>query len=639
MNVQSENSRRLLCRWLGWFFALNIGVLCLLGLMYLPFIPSFNGGLFITHAGTLTAWIFTVFAFIGQFSIFGFVACAIAMLATLLIPKKSISMLFAILLSSFLVLFILTDVMVYHLYHFHFGSVFWHILRSGAISEVLVFSTREWVISVSVVVLVVCAEIILSRLTWRWVSRTKKRGHGFSVAVGLLGSVLISYAIYMGSLPQNGSGKELAKSSNAHLIVMAAKIVPYYNATLGLLIPEKNAQAQLAMIDDGYFAQNKQVNKKLNYPTHLLQVHGEKHHLNIVMITIDTWRFDAMNKKITPNIDAFAQQSLQFEDHISGGNCTRPGIFSMFYGIPANYWTAMQSQETGPLLIHELLKQHYQMGIYASASLQYPAFNQTVFRQVPNLQVDTPGNSSAQRDAKITQEFKQFVAKRNTNKPFFSFLFYDEVHNWCGSDQPYAKPFQPAVKVCDRLVLDKDTNPVPYLNRYDNAAHYVDGLVGQVLNTLKQKHLLKNTIVVITADHGEEFNDENLGYWGHASAFDRYQVHVPMIVYWPGMQPRKIGYATSHFDIVPTLMQQVLGVTNTLPSYTVGQSLFTKGKRPFYIVGSYVDYAVLQPKRINVFYSGGNYDIQNRDGQELQDATIDSHALNASFKQLNRFFK
>lgn len=620
------------------FFLFNVGLMLLPAIGYCSFLPTLHSGPGVTFISVIVAWVFSLLATIGQLSLLSCFACLIALLIISFIPQKWLAFLLAVVFGASLVLFVVADVAVYHLYHFHFGGVFWDILRSGALSEVLVFSTSEWVLAACLLLFVVLVEVLLVRYTWSRVLRNNKQNSMKMFAL-LFGIFWFAFAIYGYSLSlTTNSNNNAALRSNAHLIIMSAKIVPYYSNTLAVLANGRVSSANIDSADDGYFAQNSGVTHRLHYPLHPLQIQHKKQPYNIVVITIDTWRHNAMTAKVTPNIAQFAQQSIQFDHHISGGNCTQPGIFTMFYGLPATYWSATLAQHTGPAFINALLHQHYQLGIYASASLHYPAFNDNVFSHVPNLEVETKGATSAVRDQAITGEFKQFITQRNKKHPFFSFLFYDEVHNWCGSDQPYQKPFQPAIQSCDRMALSGNTSPIPYLNRYDNAAHYVDGLVGHVLNTLKSQHLLKHTIVIITADHGEEFNDENLGYWGHASAFDRYQIHVPMIVHWPGMKPTTITYPTSHFDIVPTLMQRVLGVKNPIADYSVGQSLFKKGGRPFYVVGSYTNYAVLQPQRINVFYTEGSVDVQNRDAQEIAGATMNPKVFAASLQQLNQYY-
>src|SRR5207249_3295947 len=98
-----------------------------------------------------------------------------------------------------------------------------------------------------------------------------------------------------------------------------------------------------------------------------------------------------------------------------------------------------------------------------------------------------------------------------------------------------------------------------YLNDYRNSVNYVDGLVGDVVRSLEAAGLMGNTIVVVTGDHAEEFNDNGAGYWGHSSNFTEYQTHVPMVMYVPGQPPRRVTAVTTHVDIPTTLIQEICG--------------------------------------------------------------------------------
>lgn len=75
---------------------------------------------------------------------------------------------------------------------------------------------------------------------------------------------------------------------------------------------------------------------------------------------------------------------------------------------------------------------------------------------------------------------------------------------------------------------------------------------------------LKDTIVIVTGDHGQEFNEYEINYWGHGSNFGEYQLRAPMVVHWPGKQARRIDYRTENFDIAPNLMEGALGCAATL---------------------------------------------------------------------------
>ena len=55
-----------------------------------------------------------------------------------------------------------------------------------------------------------------------------------------------------------------------------------------------------------------------------------------------------------------------------------------------------------------------------------------------------------------------------------------------------------------------------------------------------------------------------MGYWVHASAYTPYQLHVPLLVYWPGKTPQVYSYFITHYDIVPTLMTEIFGCQNPL---------------------------------------------------------------------------
>ena len=120
-------------------------------------------------------------------------------------------------------------------------------------------------------------------------------------------------------------------------------------------------------------------------------------------------------------------------------------------------------------------------------------------------------------------------------------------------------PFRPSAREVNYLRLDNETDPTPLLNRYRNSVHYVDALIGRVLDAMEQQGLLENSVIVVTGDHGQEFNDSRRNYWGHGSNFTRYQTGVPLLLYSPTLPPGVHRHRTTHFDIVPTLMRDHLG--------------------------------------------------------------------------------
>lgn len=612
--------RRDLCRWAGLFFIVNTLLFIGIGCFYLPILPQDIVLLpLVSVTGNIAVWCFTIAAMIGQMAIIALVAYCITLILICCFPFRWFAFFVAGSQATIIIWLLIADNIVYHQYRFHLLDMAWQILTSGAGSQVLVFSTVEWLLALLITVTLVIMEYSIARLILLKIHSYHLKKYGLGSLFIFCLCLLFSYSLFFHAKSSNVSDEN--ELNYNHLMISATKIIPYYD----------NVFNRFYAINKIFWKKSVDGGKKkiFHYPLSEINSYPPSSPLNIVMIVIDTWRQDMLNPKITPNISQLARRSWNFKNHYSGGNWTQPGIFSMFYSIPPNYWASVLKQKHGPVIIRQLLKNNYQMSILGSASLLFPAFEKTVFKEVPDLQIETSGNTSAERDIKITEQFQQFIQSRDKNKPFFSFLFYDEVHSWCGSSQPYSKPFQPAIQHCDRLTLTNDTDPNPYLNRYRNSVRFVDGLVGEAVQALEKQHLLKNTIIIITADHGEEFNDERTNHWGHASGFSSAQVKVPLIVYWPKLGAREINYQTSHYDIVPTLLTGVLGSTNALSDYSVGYPLLAETQRPYLIIDGYTDYAVLKDSQVTTIYDDGKYRVQS----------LDHNTQKNVFNDLNRYLK
>jgi membrane-anchored protein YejM (alkaline phosphatase superfamily) len=201
---------------------------------------------------------------------------------------------------------------------------------------------------------------------------------------------------------------------------------------------------------------------------------------------------------------------------------------------------------------------------------------------------------------------------RDSSKPFFSFLFYDAPHG------PYSYPadfekITTSNKSPNYLTVGKK-DAATLKNSYKNAIMFDDFQVGRVLDAIRQRGLLENTIVMISADHGEEFYES--GYLGHNSAFTDEQTRVPLVMYLPGAGPGKIDYMTSHLDVVPTLMKR-LGYTSDTGLYSQGEDLFDGRGHDNVVVASWDTCSVTgNDKSYTVFsletYNAGSFEVRKR---------------------------
>ncbi|MEE8310801.1 MAG: sulfatase-like hydrolase/transferase [Candidatus Binatia bacterium] len=356
----------------------------------------------------------------------------------------------------------------------------------------------------------------------------------------------------------------------------------------------------------------------LRYPLEPLEFATPADLPDIVWVVLDSWRSDAFNPEVTPNIHEFGRNSILFDRHIATGNATRFGIFGMFYGLHGVYWHPVLAAQRGPVLVDRLIDLGYRFKVITPSPLTFPEFRRTVFVEVRSQLMDQlPGETLIDRHVQTVETFEAFteqVARERaagSDDPFFSFMFFDSTHAPYDFPDDHV-PFRPYAGEISYAGRNLEAQREPILNRYRNAISWLDLLTGRVVDALEQADLLEGTIVLITGDHGEEFGEH--GLWGHNSAFTDEQIHVPFVLRIPGREHAVIDYATSHQDIAPTFME-LLGVENRASDYSNGRSLFDRSSERRIVACGWSECAWIHDDGCVVFgTSGGNsFSLEARD--------------------------
>jgi membrane-anchored protein YejM (alkaline phosphatase superfamily) len=368
----------------------------------------------------------------------------------------------------------------------------------------------------------------------------------------------------------------------------------------------------------------------LSYPLNELQCNSEPR-MNLLLVLVDAMRSDMLTEVTAPNISRYAAtKATNFSEHFSGGNSSRMGAFSLFYGLPPGYWSSFESLQRSSVLVDRLQSEGFQLGIFSSQTMYRPVvLDRTAFANVSNLRMGTEPLSDPawKRDQKLTEEWFTWLSDRDSAKPFFGFLFYDA-----------ATVKKPPPDYPVRFTAATDDPQQQRLAEYKTAVHFNDSLIGQVLDDLQHRGLSENTVVIISSDHGEEFDDSGAGLEKHGSGYSRYQLQTPMVVAWPGRSTGEVfTHRTSHYDIVPTLMQDLLGCDNPATDYSVGNNLFEQQPWNWLIAGSYYNYAVLEPDKITITYPNGGVEVRDWDYKLLDNPEFDGDTLSAVAEQNTRF--
>ena len=425
-----------------------------------------------------------------------------------------------------------------------------------------------------------------------------------------------------------------------------AKPLAYYSNNLMGTLSVLKTMKKYGWIDEEALEKQKAMSLErksdLNYPLTPIVGEDPKQPTNIMFIVIDSWRADTFNADNSPNLWSYAQNGKIFNQHYSTGNATRTGIFGMFYGIPGTYWHGMIVNRQSPVFIDRLQALNYQLGLFAAAKLTNPEFHETAFSKVPNLRIGSSGKVAGGIDEELTQDWLKWYEKRDRNKPTFSFLFYDSPHGY-SFPKDYPHQYKPMLDEVNYLKLSNDSDRSLMMNRYKTSVHYVDSIVKQVLDKLKETGDAENTLVIITGDHGQEVNDNLQNFWGHNGNFTDPQVKVPFAIIGPKIQADKLWnnqVLTSHQDIVPTLMKNYLGVTTKIHDYSVGEDLLgPQIQRDWILTSSYSKYGIVTPKNILEVGAVGQFEILDKKNQPMSDQEPNYAHVQAALEQISRFNK
>lgn len=516
---------------------------------------------------------------------------------------------------------------VFQLYKFHLnGFVFDMAFGTGA-GQVFVFNSALLLKSIGILAYIFLVEVSLLYISKKF-SKYIRRQYAVITTLFLLGCIVISHL-----------GHAYAAVAGKVSIENAALCLPqFYPLTANRLMLRLGVVKKENLYTDYQETGNRQA---VNYPLHPLETTDSIIPPNIIFLLIDSWNPRSFTPETCPQLCRFSQKSETYLRHWSSSNGTRGGIFGWFFGLTPSYWKYFEVAQIQPLFIERLLGLNYDIQTFASATLANPPFDKVIFGKVKNIRTETAGATPFERDNRLTADFlnylKQYKQSSDSPKPFFAFLFYDLLH---AIDLPanYPRKFKPSWEYADYINLNNDTDPSPFFNLYRNCAWHVDSLVGLIFQKLEESGLLGNTIILISGDHSQEFNENRKNFWGHNGNFSDAQIHVPLLYYYPGIIPRTISHRTTHYDIVPTLMHDWLGVENPVSDYSMGCKLGDSIRPPFHIAGSFANYAIITDSVIYEKKTAGQLVVTDKELNKYKKGS-DSQLLQNAILFKNRFLK
>jgi arylsulfatase A-like enzyme len=323
---------------------------------------------------------------------------------------------------------------------------------------------------------------------------------------------------------------------------------------------------------------------------------------NVLLIVLDTVRAKNLSlygysRRTTPNLERLASRGVVFDQARSPGVWTLPSHCSLFTARWPHELSARAEKpldETFPTLAEFLTERgfmtagfvantlfcnhwygvargfiHYEdVAEDLSAIVRSSGIGRRVHKLVGNPQQERPSAFFYRKDAStINGEFLSWLDDQDadeTRHPFFVFLNYYDAHD------PYMppggfqgrfgmKPPTPAELSLLHQWHELESKPKTpeqvqlAIDAYDECIASLDDQLGQLFENLEKRRLIENTLVIVTADHGEEFGEH--GGFGHGNLFPPV-TRVPLLIVPPGglQEPRHVAEPTSIRNIAGTIL-------------------------------------------------------------------------------------
>ena len=355
---------------------------------------------------------------------------------------------------------------------------------------------------------------------------------------------------------------------------------------------------------------------------------------NVILIVVDTLRADHLScygkRNQTPAIDALAADGTRFSHAYSQASWTRPSFGTIFTSLYPSSHRAIHKSDALPDAVVTLAETMQGAG-YATVGFAnninvaplfgfQQGFDQYVFLEPEFFfgATESAAQLTIYNQLRLIRE--RFISKkkwvenyyqpadvvskhgldwlagRDPNRPFFMFLHYMEPH-----DPYFVHPYNG-----EAYARVANPNPDPsladkYRDAYDGAIRFLDDELGKLFAELKAKGVYEDSLVLLTADHGEEFHEHG-GWWHGTTLYDE-QLAVPLIVKPPGGGAKGVvnDAMVSSLDVAPTL---IAGAGVAVPKTMVGKPLGLGADAPAPRDHSFAE-SELEGNSLQAYRSGG----------------------------------
>ena len=320
---------------------------------------------------------------------------------------------------------------------------------------------------------------------------------------------------------------------------------------------------------------------------------------NILLVGVDSLRADRLgcygySRTTSPHIDRLAAQGTLFEQHWSPHIPTTPGYGSMLTGKDCfgTGIVGLRQREFAPGV--KTLAELLGAAGYATACVGFPGnaasrgFQRYFDYKAWGNLAEAPLRKAEALNEVFQPELDRLI---DTGEPWFVLLRhmdphapylppspFDRLFYWGNECDPAKNSMAPVMSFAPfrdffaAWMPPGITDAEYVMASYDGAIAYMDACIGRLLEQLEARGVAEETIVVLTADHGETLYDHDC-FFDHHGLYDC-TLHVPLIIRFRGRAPagRRVRGTSRHADLLPTLLE-LAGMAGVIPDDVTGHSL------------------------------------------------------------------
>jgi arylsulfatase len=301
---------------------------------------------------------------------------------------------------------------------------------------------------------------------------------------------------------------------------------------------------------------------------------------NVILYVIDTLRADHVGaygypRDTTPRLDALAREAVLFEDAQAQASWTRPAVASLLTGVtPLRHGAVRLRSALGddvPTVAELLRARGWATAAWVTNMNVSPHWGfGRGFDRYEYLEEDTREGRVYVPAPTIHEAALGWIRERS-GQPFFLYLHASDTHGPYTPGEPWRQRFEgsrpdgaevtaPGVQAVMHKGRRASAGEVAWLRSlYDGEIAELDAAIGAFVDQLRALDVLDRTLLVVVADHGEEFHDH--GAFSHGRTLHRELLQVPLLVRLPNGAHggTRVRALVQHVDVFATILDQ-LGV-------------------------------------------------------------------------------